>query len=734
MLWYVAAVAWAAWRVWFRQESVAVCLVELGLAVVVGLVFLSAFGGARYQHPAFLIAWEWLALLLAFGLVRRLARSPHDCTGLLAAIIATGLGLAVQAGYQSAYKLRENRALAEDTEQLRQEATKMFGPLEQDDPRVEVLKERLLMDHVFATYVHPNSFAGYLALLIPVAAGWAILAVYQGGFRLSLDAPAGQANGLPRYWTLLVAACALLLALALWLTHSRGSIFGVLIVGLAVLLLLEWQRGHRKRLIVPLLVGGALLALVCLLVPAMLEKARQSLGHRGEYWTATWAMIRDHPWLGVGSGNFGRQYPRYMAPTAFEKVKEPHNFALEIWATNGLFATLALLGTFGIFFLRVGSAIRTRGPEAKEPYAPALRWDFYIGGLAGLVLGLLLQAGDLSLDGLIREAVLTVIRVVVWLAVFTLLQGIPWSGRSLTVALTAGVAALLLNLCISGGIAFSSVAQPLWVMAALALNSAQSSAAAEQDAHPTVPQTSRSGYRLLPLPLLTALALAYLVQAFLPANKCLNAMAEASSYYGDVPGFPGWRNSKLPDLEAKLQRGPAYRKLEASREAGQYLRQHILRPLEAAARADPGNSAPLLALAQWLGEQGRIASDPRRSFENGLEQARRAEQLDPDNKEAYLAGCRLHRLLGQLGGDPTKEHYRQSAQALAAAVELDPTEARLRYDLAEAWFLAGDRLQGQHQAGLALALDDQATSVGRRLTASQREQARKWLERPPANK
>jgi hypothetical protein len=229
------------------------------------------------------------------------------------------------------------------------------------------------------------------------------------------------------------------------------------------------------------------------------------------------------------------------------------------------------------------------------------------------------------------------------------------------------------------------------------------------------------------------LAVAYLLLVFLPVNKCLNSMAEASRYYGDDPRLLGWRNSILPDLEDQLQHGPAQRKLEASQRAGQYLRQRILRPLETAAHADPGNSAPLLELAQWLGEHGKVASDPSRSFENGLEQARKAEQLDPDNKEAYLAECRLYRLLGQQSGERGKEHYGRSARALAAAVELDPTEARLRYDLAEAWFLAGDRVQGQHQAGLALALDDQATSVGRHLTASQREQARKWLESPPAS-
>ena len=55
-------------------------------------------------------------------------------------------------------------------------------------------------------------------------------------------------------------------------------------------------------------------------------------------------VIGDHVWLGVGPGNFGRLYPRYMATTAVEKVQDPHNFVLELWATCGIFAVAAWQG------------------------------------------------------------------------------------------------------------------------------------------------------------------------------------------------------------------------------------------------------------------------------------------------------------------------------------------------------------------------------------------------------
>src|SRR5205823_3029131 len=89
MLWFVAGMGWALWRLWFCQETLSPGRIELGLGVVVVLVLLSALGAANYKHPALLITWEWLVLLLAFLLVRQLVRSPDDCRGLLAVLVAT---------------------------------------------------------------------------------------------------------------------------------------------------------------------------------------------------------------------------------------------------------------------------------------------------------------------------------------------------------------------------------------------------------------------------------------------------------------------------------------------------------------------------------------------------------------------------------------------------------------------------------------------------------------------
>src|SRR5207244_831743 len=79
--------------------------------------------------------------------------------------------------------------------------------------------------NVYGTFAHPNSFAGYLALLLPAAIAWAVVCWRRYGL-----------SG----WTIAVVGCALLIGTALWLTHSRGAILASLLVG-AVVAVVHWR-------------------------------------------------------------------------------------------------------------------------------------------------------------------------------------------------------------------------------------------------------------------------------------------------------------------------------------------------------------------------------------------------------------------------------------------------------------------------------------------------------------
>src|SRR5262249_44190869 len=145
----------------------------------------------------------------------------------------------------------------------------------------------------------------------------------------------------------------------LWLTNGRGAILtSIVAVGAIFVLVKPSWWGGKRRLLLSGSAGVATILLVFFLnrTDALKGEASETMQKRLDYWTATWSMIRDHPWLGVGPGHFGRFYPRYMKETAFQKIKDPHDFALEIWSTCGIAALLALGVVIGAFLWRTRKA------------------------------------------------------------------------------------------------------------------------------------------------------------------------------------------------------------------------------------------------------------------------------------------------------------------------------------------------------------------------------------------
>jgi O-antigen ligase len=372
LLWVAAALGWAAWRLLTRKGDWHVGLVEAALLVLVVLVFVSGESAARYKHPARLIAWEWVGLLLAFVVVRHLAARPDDGRALYAALLAGAVSLSAHGIYQGLVELPRDVAQYSDKEKLRQDMARQNVYL--DDAQLEMMHRRLQDRHAFGTFAHPNSFAGYLALFLPGLAGAAFVCRRQ---RWPLVATAGC----------LALGCA-----ALWLTHSRGAMLGVGLAALGAVAVARRRTllAHKGVALATLLVlaGAGVAAWSAGLFTAALGKGTGTAAYRLDYWRATWRMIEDHPWLGVGPGNFAGWYTRYLPPGAGESIRDPHNFALELWATCGLFAMLALLAALGVLFVQVvrwwgGEVVKdSQGPTTPPPHHPTtpppqepVRWE-----------------------------------------------------------------------------------------------------------------------------------------------------------------------------------------------------------------------------------------------------------------------------------------------------------------------------------------------------------------------
>jgi O-antigen ligase/tetratricopeptide (TPR) repeat protein len=735
LLWLVTGVGWAAWRLWSREGAWYAGLVDLGLFVTVAVVFVSAEAAARYKHPARLIAWEWVGLIAAFFLVRQLAVSPDERHGLCSALLATTVALSAYGVFQAAVELPSLSSQA--SEVAPQDPLPVPEELSSDSP-VPVQDQ-----HVSGTFRHPDTFAAYLALFLPGLVAAVVVC---------------RLNALGRWQTVLAATCALLGAVALWMTHSRGAILATLAVGLTVAAV-AWRGWLSKHRLAAL--GGAALvgAAVCSLFVSDVSRVvwgedMRSWEVRLEPWRGTWEMIASRPWLGVGPGNFGRTYPRFMEATAAEKPGDPHDFALEMWATSGVFALLALAATLAVFFTRVLRWLGSAKPEVAEAASdpttepttepPPLRWEFYLGGMFGLLLGFILRVGDREPNAILTEGVLAGGRSLVWFACFALLEQLVWPERVRVTALAAGVAALLLSLTVSGGISFPSVAGPLWAAVALTLGGL-----------PQAPLAWVARQRVLiplPLPALTAAAMLYVLYVFYPVTAADNlnrkALAAGRFYLEDRKREPGERKIKA-----------AY---------STYLRDRVIGRLRESAGRDPDNARTLVYMANWHRELWDLTRPPdttlrgQQPFLEALTLTGLAEARDPDGTAPLLARCELYRdLVSYSDGqaerarkkreketDPKKQKELESqekrlrtevkrsgeraAETLRQLTELDPTEARLRYRLAEALFQAEKKEPAREQAREALRLDEAADPV-RSLTNSQREQLQKWLEAAPAS-
>jgi len=143
----------------------------------------------------------------------------------------------------------------------------------------------------------------------------------------------------------LYAASLLPMILALALSFSRGA----LLLGIpAALLTMGWLVGGRWRWAALALVGTGALALMPLMhVPrfaSLLDLDQGGTFHRLELWHSSLSMLREHPWLGVGPGNFLEAYrTRYVLPSGWQEfnLEHPHNIYLDHWTRLGVPGVIA---------------------------------------------------------------------------------------------------------------------------------------------------------------------------------------------------------------------------------------------------------------------------------------------------------------------------------------------------------------------------------------------------------
>jgi O-antigen ligase len=225
----------------------------------------------------------------------------------------------------------------------------------------------------YGTFEQPNPFGGFLGLIWPLAAGLAatsLLAFWRTRRRehLALAAVFGGLAGL--------------LLVGLYVSFSRGAWLGAAAAALAVAIALPRRRWLGLGLVAAGLVAfGGLLSAG--LLPAGITERLADAGdfavvsdvrgatitvdnfaviERLAHWQAAVAMATDHPWLGVGLGNYGAAYPQYALLNWPNPLGHAHMIYLNLLAETGALGLAAYLVLWlSVFALTMRAAARTDG-------------------------------------------------------------------------------------------------------------------------------------------------------------------------------------------------------------------------------------------------------------------------------------------------------------------------------------------------------------------------------------
>jgi O-antigen ligase len=209
---------------------------------------------------------------------------------------------------------------------------------------------------VYGTFDQPNPYAGYLNMILAPLLALALL-----GHNLVMRLLAGGA--------------ALLLAGAIFYSQSKGGWIALAAALLAILLI-----GFPRLRSITLAVGILFLLLLCayligvipnsLLHPILtkigvidisfIKPTSESFANseRLAHWVVGIQMLRDHPLLGVGIGNYADVYPRYPIGIFITPLGHAHNYYINSAAEMGMLGLVAFLLFLSTFFAVGISAYR----------------------------------------------------------------------------------------------------------------------------------------------------------------------------------------------------------------------------------------------------------------------------------------------------------------------------------------------------------------------------------------
>ncbi|MCD6291641.1 MAG: O-antigen ligase family protein [Anaerolineae bacterium] len=225
-----------------------------------------------------------------------------------------------------------------------------------------VVLERFV--RAYGTFRQPNPFGGYLGLVAPIAISltwWAAIQVWRewrtsDKWRSSaLLALLGASTGTVIVglivswsrgaWLGFVAATIVIIVARGWRTITAVAL--TIATGVAVIILGGYARSPATAALWSRMAGlGHYMHFIDPRTVEITDKNFPIIQRLAQWWAA-WRMFSDHPWLGVGIGNYATAYPAYALPRWYLSLGHAHNYYLNAAAETGLIGLAAYL-TAGI--------------------------------------------------------------------------------------------------------------------------------------------------------------------------------------------------------------------------------------------------------------------------------------------------------------------------------------------------------------------------------------------------
>jgi O-antigen ligase len=174
--------------------------------------------------------------------------------------------------------------------------------------------------------------------------------------------------------------------IALWYTKSFGGFLG-LTTGTGVLFM--FLPDIKLKYLLPTFLLIAIIGILILSTQPKFKNIvnnseRNSLTTRLQIWEISIAVLKQHPVLGVGLGNFQapyrvQAYKMYQPPLEWEVVKA-HNLYLNLWLEVGLLGLLTFFGMLLVYAKEIKKLL-----QSKSTYE--LWW--LVGGTLGALISIL---------------------------------------------------------------------------------------------------------------------------------------------------------------------------------------------------------------------------------------------------------------------------------------------------------------------------------------------------------